>query len=135
MTHEIPDGLSATLPQSGRGRVVRHQCKRSHQHFRGVFVFRKLSQIFLQWLPVVRFPPFSEVLPLSVWKTHMVKNEFRAGALLGEFELGNRVDAWTPGDYAPGLNYPLVRDKLDVSSYDMPPKKGEGATGFPADLR
>jgi hypothetical protein len=75
------------------------------------------------------------MLPFSLQKASMVKDNFGAGALLGELEPHNRVDARIPVDDTPSLHNSLVRHKLDVSSYDMPAKNREGTACFGSDLR
>src|SRR5262249_31388173 len=90
-----------------------------------------LNQIFLQRLPVVPFPPVREMLAFALRETSVVKDNFGVGTLLGELELHYRVNAWIPVSHAPSLDNTLVRHKLDLSSYDMPAKKGERAAQFP----
>ena len=75
------------------------------------------------------------MLPFALRKTSVVKDNFGAGALPGELEPHNRVDAWIPVDYTPSLDNSLVRHKLDVSSYDTPAKNREGTACFGSDLR
>ena len=75
------------------------------------------------------------MLSFALRKTSVVKDDFGAGVLPGEFELHNGVDAWVPVDHTPSLDNSLVRHKLDVSSYDMAAKNREGTARFGGDLR
>src|SRR5580765_6808312 len=75
----------------------------------------ELTQVFLQRLPIVCFPPDCQVFRCPIREACMIKTQFGSGTLLRELELNNRVDPWRPANLAPSLDQSLVGCHLDMS--------------------
>jgi len=93
------------------------------------------TQVFLERLPIISFPPDCQVLRCAFWEACMIKNEFGSAALPGQLELNKRIDTGRPANLAPGLDQSFVGRHLDMSSDDMVAKYGEGPSDLPTDLR
>src|SRR5215472_10495721 len=100
-----------------------------------LFAGLTLSEIFLEWLPIVGPPTFSEVRSLSLRETGMVKNNFGSRALFDKLESRNRVLTRPPAGRAPCLDNPFVWNELEVASHDVAAKGGESSAHLRTDFR
>ena len=91
------------------------------------------SQEFLQSFPIMSFPACCETFAIAGWEAGVIEDDFRSGALLEQFEMGDGVDSGVPFHGAPGLNDSLVGDQLDLASGNVGSKDAERSAGFAAD--
>ena len=64
----------------------------------------------------------------------VIKDEVGAGRLGHQFEPGNRIDAFRPRNNPPSLHDEVVRDQLQVSSYDVARKQRERTSDIAVNL-
>jgi hypothetical protein len=74
------------------------------------------------------------VLAFAYREPGMVKNNFCAGVVFGNFELHNRVDAGIPIRNTPCLDNSLLGYTLEMATHNMAAEKRECAAYLPTDF-
>src|SRR2546429_8353125 len=95
----------------------------------------RLTQEFLQRLPIINLPALRKVFRIALGKSSMLKHYPCPRALFYQLKSRNRVISWIPSTCSPRLDDSFVRHKFQLSSRDVPAEKRKRPTRFTADLR
>src|SRR5882762_6415350 len=79
----------------------------------------RCSEEFLQQRPIIFSPAFGQVIVQAVGKTDVIEYQVRSRTLRPEFESGDGVSTFGPGNDSPGLDDSLVRDQLQIPPNNM----------------
>ena len=74
------------------------------------------------------------MISLILRKSRMIHDESGLGSLICELESDDRVDPRVPSRAAPGLDYPLVWEQLNVSTDNVASETREWTSRFAADF-
>jgi len=72
---------------------------------------------------------------IAFWEACVIENDCGLGNLLLKFKFDDRIDARGPTGGPPSLDDSLVGNKFYVSSNNLAPEDGKGASHFAIDFR
>src|SRR5437870_13669731 len=85
----------------------------------------RLTQEFLQRLPIINLPALRKVFRIALGKSSMVKHYLCPRALFYQLKSRNRVISRIPATRSPSLDDSLVRHKFHLPSRDVPAEQRE----------